>query len=70
MTVMTSDRALSDANLEHLREAGNPFRNFFARNPDDDVCAAITCRSCLPRNATSSSASSICFVPIRACTRR
>jgi hypothetical protein len=39
MTVMTSDRALSDANLEHLRQAGNPFRNFFARNPDDDVCA-------------------------------
>jgi hypothetical protein len=22
-----------------LRRAGNPFRNYFARNPDDDVCA-------------------------------
>ena len=39
MTVTTSDRALSDASLEVLRQAGNPFRNFFARNPDDDVCA-------------------------------
>ncbi|MEZ6143691.1 MAG: hypothetical protein R3B84_24265 [Zavarzinella sp.] len=25
--------------LEALRRAGNPFRNYFARNPDDEVCA-------------------------------
>jgi hypothetical protein len=24
---------------EFLKRAGNPFRNYFARNPDDDVCA-------------------------------
>ncbi len=24
---------------EYLKRAGNPFRNYFARNPDDDVCA-------------------------------
>src|SRR5437660_6852143 len=39
MTVTTSDQTLSDATLEVLRQAGNPFRNFFARNPDDDICA-------------------------------
>src|ERR1700751_149878 len=25
--------------FEVLRRAGNPFRNYFARNPDDEVCA-------------------------------
>src|SRR3954451_24223270 len=25
--------------LEVMRRAGNPFRNYFARNPDDEVCA-------------------------------
>lgn len=25
--------------LEALRRAGNPFRNYFARNPDDEICA-------------------------------
>src|SRR3954454_2088052 len=25
--------------LEALRLEGNPFRNYFARNPDDDVCS-------------------------------
>ena len=24
---------------EYLKRAGNPFRNYFARNPDDEVCA-------------------------------
>ncbi len=28
-----------DRNLESLRRSGNPFRNYFARNPDDEVCA-------------------------------
>ncbi|MCI0642712.1 MAG: hypothetical protein L0Y72_03565 [Gemmataceae bacterium] len=39
MTVAASAPLLNDAALESLRLAGNPFRNFFARNPDDDVCA-------------------------------
>jgi hypothetical protein len=30
---------LSQQVLDVLRAAGNPFRNFFARNPDDEVCA-------------------------------
>jgi hypothetical protein len=25
--------------LDALRHAGNPFRNYFARNPDDDICS-------------------------------
>ena len=32
-------RTLTDRALEVLRRAGNPFRNYFARNPDDEVCA-------------------------------
>ena len=32
-------RSLSERALEVLRRAGNPFRNYFARNPDDEVCA-------------------------------
>ncbi len=39
MTVTTCDRTPTETTLEALRQAGNPFRNFFARNPDDDVCA-------------------------------
>jgi hypothetical protein len=39
MTVMACERTLTGTTLEVLRQAGNPFRNFFARNPDDDVCA-------------------------------
>src|SRR5580698_9957195 len=32
-------RSLPERALEILRRAGNPFRNYFARNPDDEVCA-------------------------------
>src|SRR5262245_15259924 len=32
-------RPLEEQALDVLRRAGNPFRNFFARNPDDDICA-------------------------------
>src|SRR2546423_4661896 len=32
-------RSLQEQALESLRRAGNPFRNYFARNPDDEVCA-------------------------------
>lgn len=38
MTV-TLDRSLEERALEVFRRAGNPFRNYFARNPDDEVCA-------------------------------
>jgi hypothetical protein len=33
------ERPLSERAMEVLRRAGNPFRNYFARNPDDEVCA-------------------------------
>lgn len=36
---LDATRALPDRALEVLRRAGNPFRNYFARNPDDEVCA-------------------------------
>src|SRR5246500_1219260 len=32
-------RPVSEQALEVLRRVGNPFRNYFARNPDDEVCA-------------------------------
>jgi hypothetical protein len=35
----TASRPVSERALEVLRRAGNPFRNYFARNPDDEVCA-------------------------------
>src|SRR5262245_66406703 len=35
----TTSRPASERALELLRRAGNPFRNYFARNPDDEVCA-------------------------------
>jgi hypothetical protein len=33
------ERSLQDRAMELLRRSGNPFRNYFARNPDDDVCS-------------------------------
>jgi hypothetical protein len=39
MTVTACEPTLTTTTLEILRQAGNPFRNFFARNPDDDICA-------------------------------
>ncbi len=40
MTASTMlDRPLSERAQEVLRRSGNPFRNYFARNPDDEVCA-------------------------------
>jgi hypothetical protein len=39
MPVAVSNRSLQERALEVLRRAGNPFRNYFARNPDDEVCA-------------------------------
>jgi hypothetical protein len=33
------NRTVSERALDVLRRAGNPFRDYFARNPDDEVCA-------------------------------
>jgi hypothetical protein len=37
-TPLSNDSTTGRA-LAALRRSGNPFRNYFARNPDDDVCA-------------------------------
>ncbi len=39
MPVAVATRSLPERALDVLRRAGNPFRNYFARNPDDEVCA-------------------------------
>jgi hypothetical protein len=39
MTAAVADRPLTDRARDVLKRAGNPFRNYFARNPDDEVCA-------------------------------
>ncbi len=39
MSTAAAVRTLSERALELLRRTGNPFRNYFARNPDDEVCA-------------------------------
>jgi hypothetical protein len=39
LSSLTATRPVSERALEILRRAGNPFRNYFARNPDDEVCA-------------------------------
>ena len=39
MPAAVAPRSLPERALEVLRRAGNPFRNYFARNPDDEVCA-------------------------------
>ncbi len=39
MTTATIDRPTTDRSRDVLKRAGNPFRNYFARNPDDEVCA-------------------------------
>jgi hypothetical protein len=38
-TAAAAVRTLPERALELLRRTGNPFRNYFARNPDDEVCA-------------------------------
>ncbi len=38
-TTAAAVRTLPERALELLRRTGNPFRNYFARNPDDEVCA-------------------------------
>ncbi len=38
MTTATLSRPTPTGERELLKRAGTPFRNYFARNPDDDVC--------------------------------
>src|SRR5438105_13874829 len=39
MPLATAERPLTERAQEVLRRLRNPCRNYFARNPDDDVCA-------------------------------
>ena len=39
MTATLNQPSLHERAAETLRRVGNPFRNYFARNPDDEVCA-------------------------------
>jgi hypothetical protein len=39
MSAAATVRTLPERALELLRRTGNPFRNYFARHPDDEVCA-------------------------------
>src|SRR5437660_6650504 len=39
MTTAIGASSLQELALEAFRRTGNPFRNYFARNPDDEVCA-------------------------------
>lgn len=39
MTTAPAASPRTDGAFDALRRAGNPFRNYFARNPDDEVCA-------------------------------
>ena len=38
-TATLTERPLAERTRDVLKRAGNPFRNYFARNPDDEVCA-------------------------------
>src|SRR5258707_3761546 len=38
-TMTMTERPATERAIESLKRAGNPFRNYFARNPDDEVCA-------------------------------
>jgi hypothetical protein len=39
MTITATASPRTDRAFDALRRSGNPFRNYFARNPDDEVCA-------------------------------
>lgn len=36
---VTQERPVTAKAMQMLRKTGNPFRNYFARHPDDDVCS-------------------------------
>lgn len=39
MNQMLASEPLANSALEWMKRYGNPFRNYFARNPDDEVCS-------------------------------
>jgi len=39
MSATLAAQPLHERAMEVMRRSGNPFRNYFARNPDDEVCA-------------------------------
>src|SRR5438093_3044284 len=39
MSVAVISQTSTERAVELLRRVGHPFRNYFARNPDDEVCA-------------------------------
>ncbi len=39
MAATAASASISNRSRDVLKRAGNPFRNYFARNPDDEVCA-------------------------------
>ena len=39
MSVIESQHPVAERALELFRKSGNPFRNYFARNPDDEICS-------------------------------
>ena len=41
MPAVMIETSLTGSTLEVLKRLGNPFRNYFARNPDDEVCAVV-----------------------------
>src|SRR3989441_10052123 len=34
-----AEKSIHERALDILRQSGNSFRNYFARNPDDEICA-------------------------------
>ncbi len=39
MSMTIAERPILERSIEILRRFGNPFRNYFARNPDDEICS-------------------------------
>src|SRR5262249_3654169 len=42
MSAAVAPPTVAEQALEVLRRAGNPFRNYFARNPEDETCGRDT----------------------------
>ncbi len=52
MSVNFAAPVLHEHALDVFRRAGNPFRNYFARNPDDEVCARFHVAELFARERT------------------
>ena len=71
MSATATARPTADRAFDTLRRAGNPFRNYFARNPDDEVCARYHVPELFsPRAAISFSAWWISIATTPARTRK